>query len=58
MPFRFIGIGPPLIVPTPIVNKDHVLIMELIGGEDSVAPMLKDSVPENPEKLKSTQRRK
>ena len=36
-------------VPTPIVQKDHVLVMELIGYGSTVSPMLKDQYPDDPE---------
>lgn len=39
-------------VPTPITFKNNILLMEMIGEP---APMLKDSIPENPEEfLKKT----
>ena len=36
-------------VPTPIAFKDHVLVMELIGNEISVSPLLKDAHPQDPQ---------
>lgn len=38
-------------VPTPYAVKDNVLIMELIGRKDKVAPRLKDLRPENVNKF-------
>lgn len=38
-------------VPTPIVFKNHVLVMEFIGNGNKTAPMLKDKIPENPKKF-------
>lgn len=38
-------------VPTPIVFKNHVLVMEFIGNGNKTAPMLKDTTPENPKKF-------
>lgn len=32
-------------VPSPIVFRDNILVMELIGDSDFIAPMLKDSFP-------------
>jgi len=37
-------------VPTPIALRDHVLVMELIGG-DEPAPQLKDAPPRHPEEF-------
>lgn len=38
-------------VPTPIVFKNHVLVMEFIGNGNKIAPMLKDKPPENTKKF-------
>ena len=38
-------------VPTPIVFKNHILVMEFIGNGNKIAPMLKDKPPENPKKF-------
>lgn len=38
-------------VPTPILFRDNILMMEFIGHEMNSAPMLKDSYPENPEQF-------
>ena len=38
-------------VPTPMAQKDHVLVMELIGHDDCVSPMVKDLPPEHPEQF-------
>lgn len=35
-------------VPTPIAHKEHVLVMELIGYDGEVSPLLKDNRPEDP----------
>lgn len=35
-------------VPTPIEHKEHVLIMELIGHDGDVSPLLKNNHPEDP----------
>jgi RIO kinase 1 len=37
-------------VPTPITLKHNILVMECIGDHD-IAPMLKDSIPDDPEKF-------
>lgn len=36
-------------VPTPIAHRDHVLVMELIGHNDAVSPLLKDAHPDDPQ---------
>lgn len=36
--------------PMPIVQRDHVLVMEYIGDEEP-APLLKHAIPENPEEF-------
>ncbi len=36
-----------VVVPTPYVVKDNVLIMELVGEKNNAAPRLKDSKPKN-----------
>lgn len=38
-------------VPTPILFRDNILMMEFIGHEMNSAPMLKDLYPENPERF-------
>lgn len=38
-------------VPTPIIHKEHVVVMELIGHGNEPSPLLKDSPPENPEEF-------
>jgi RIO kinase 1 len=38
-------------VPTPVIFKDNILIMEFIGHEKESAPMLKDAFPRNPKKF-------
>jgi RIO kinase 1 len=35
-------------VPKPITVKDNVLLMEFIGRDNELAPMLKDAKPKNP----------
>ena len=37
-------------VPTPILFRDNILLMEMIG-EEEIAPQLKDSEPENPKEF-------
>jgi len=41
-------------VPRPMVIKDHIIVMELIGDGEKVAPQLKDEQPENPEEYYKT----
>lgn len=36
-------------VPSPIVFKDNIVVMDFIGIEHNAAPMLKDLFPSNPE---------
>jgi len=36
-------------VPTPLTFKNNVLVLEFIGRNDNVAPMLKDEKPKDPE---------
>jgi RIO kinase 1 len=38
-------------VPIPITFKNHVLVMELIGDNGIVSPMLKDAYPKNHKKF-------
>jgi RIO kinase 1 len=38
-------------VPTPIAFKDNIILMELIGDDGSVAPMLKDAYPQDAQKF-------
>ncbi len=38
-------------VPKPVVVKSNVLVMEFIGKEGNSAPSLKESPPEDPEKI-------
>lgn len=38
-------------VPKPVVVKSNVLVMEFIGEDGVSAPSLKESAPENPEKV-------
>ena len=38
-------------VPTPITFKNHILVMEFIGKDDELAPMLKDQKPKEPRKF-------
>lgn len=38
-------------VPTPLAIEKNVLVMELIGTHDSIAPQIKSSMPKNPEEF-------
>lgn len=38
-------------VPTPITFKNNILVLEFIGKEGHVAPMVKDQKPKDPEKF-------
>jgi RIO kinase 1 len=38
-------------VPKPVIVKSNVLVMEFIGKDGNSAPSLKESAPENPERL-------
>lgn len=38
-------------VPSPIIFKDNIIVMDFIGFEKESAPMLKDSFPKEPEKF-------
>ena len=38
-------------VPTPFTFSNNVLVLELIGDNDMIAPKLKDAVPKNPKEF-------
>ena len=38
-------------VPIPITFKNHVLVMEFVGKNNEIAPMLKDKKPKDPKKF-------
>lgn len=38
-------------VPTPIIQKEHVIVMELIGYDNEPSPLMKDSPPKNPKEF-------
>lgn len=43
--------GAGLRVPTPIIFKNHILVMEFIGANNEISPMLNKLMPKNPKKF-------